>query len=183
MASVVAVGPNEQVVSALTAPDGAYRIDGLAPGRYRVYVHPLPPSTQEGLGPANIRLPTLLDNQQLAPAGPFKTIFFGGTNRPGESPLVETQAGVVRAGIDFRVELRGDLPLYNVTTFSFPGNGAAGVHPAFLDAVTAPAGFILATGPGLAEKAGSISVETLASGIEVRAPRRYDAAPRLGIRH
>ncbi len=178
MASVVAVGPNGQVVSALTAPDGTYRIDGLLPAMYRIYVHPLPPSTQEGLGPANMRLPTTLDSQQVSPSGPFKTVFHGGTNRPSESPLVEIAAGALRQSIDFQVEPRSDLPLYNLTTFSFPGNGAAGVHPAFLDA-TEPTGFILATGPGLAEKLGSVSVEPLESSVDVRRPTLYELDPRF----
>jgi len=179
MASVVAVGPNGQVVSALTVPDGTYRIDGLSPGRYRIYVHPLPPSTQEGLGPANIRLPTTLDNQQFLPSGPFKTHFYGGTTRPNESPLVETRAGAVRGGVDFRVEPRSDLPLYSVTTYSFPDTGAAGVHPAFLDAATEPSGFILATAPGLAERTASLSVEAMEGGVEVRAPRVYEPDTRF----
>ena len=42
MASVVAIPPVGPAVSALTNPDGSYTINGLPPGQYMLYVHPLP---------------------------------------------------------------------------------------------------------------------------------------------
>ena len=178
LASVVAVGANGHVVSALTAPDGAYRMDGLLPGKYVTYVHPLPPATQEGLGPANIVLATAPGGETFQPSGPFKTIFYGGTTRPSESAPIEVTAGGVTGGVDFQVEPQSSLPLYSLTTYSFPGNGAAGVHPAFLDA-TDPAGFILATGPGLAENAGRLAVESLEGDLGVRRPEPYELDARF----
>jgi hypothetical protein len=43
MASVVAIPPQGPAVSALTNPDGSYTINGLTPGQYLLYAHPLPP--------------------------------------------------------------------------------------------------------------------------------------------
>ena len=42
MASVVAIPPQGPAVSALTNPDGSYTINGLTPGQYLLYAHPLP---------------------------------------------------------------------------------------------------------------------------------------------
>ncbi|MDA1312288.1 MAG: carboxypeptidase regulatory-like domain-containing protein [Acidobacteria bacterium] len=171
-ASVVAIGGGDLVVSALTAPDGAYRIDGLFPGQYRVYTHPLPAATQDGLGPANIVLPRDATGAAIPAGGPFTTVFLGGSQRPSESKPVEVLPGRVSEGNDFRVQPRASTALFNITTFSFPGNGLAGVHPAFLD-VTRPNGFILATGPNLAASLRGIQLEVLGEDIEVRRPRPY----------
>ncbi len=65
LASVVALSRGGSAISGLTAPDGTYQIDGLLPGSYQLYTHPLPPATQEGLGPANILLPTSAEGQPL----------------------------------------------------------------------------------------------------------------------
>ena len=172
MASVVTVSSDGRVVSALTAPDGAYRIEGLSPGKHLVYVHPLPPATQDGLGPANIVLPTDGTGQVIAASGPFRTIFHGATNRPAESTPVEVKPGIDHGGVDFRVDRIRAPALFNITTFSFPGNGAAAVHPAFLD-VNRLSPFILATGPGLVENLPAVSLEVLGGDVRVSRPAVY----------
>lgn len=43
LASAVAISPSNAAISALTNPDGSYQINGIPPGQYSVYVHPLPP--------------------------------------------------------------------------------------------------------------------------------------------
>ena len=172
LASVVAVAGGEQVVSTLSDPDGGYRIDGLLPGRYLIYVHPLPAGTQDGLGPANIVLPVDSEGRAIPPSDPFKTIFHGGTNRPSASAAVDVVAGQTAGGIDFHVEPRDGISLYGITTYSFPGNGAAGVHPAFLD-VTRPNGFVLATGPGLTSQVSQLRLEILGEDLPVGPPSLY----------
>jgi len=172
LASVVAIGGGDLVVSALTDPDGTYRIDGLVPGEYLLYAHPLPPATQDGLGPANIVLPTNAARTSIAAGGPFTTIFLGGTQHPTQDQAVAVRAGQVTADNDFRVIPRNAPSLFNVTTFSFPGNGLAGVHPAFLD-VTRPTGFILATGPNLTNNLDRVQLEVLGENIPLRRPRAY----------
>src|SRR5207249_1866364 len=42
LASVVALSTSGVAVSGMTNPDGTYRIEGIPPGQYYVYVHPLP---------------------------------------------------------------------------------------------------------------------------------------------
>ena len=172
VASVVAIGGGDLVVSALTNPDGTYRIDGLLPGKYLLYAHPLPPATQDGLGPANIVLPTNAADTPIPASGPFTTVFLGGTQHPTPDQAIQVNAGQVTGGGDFRVTPRSAPSLFNVTTFSFPGNGLAGVHPAFLD-VTRSTGFILATGPSLASRIDRVQLEVLGENIPLRRPRAY----------
>ena len=172
LASVVAVGGGDLVVGALTDSDGTYRIDGLLPGKYLLYAHPLPPATQDVLGPANIVLPTNPAGTSIPAGGPFTTVFLGGTQHPTPDQGVAVRAGQVAGDRDFRVIPRSSPSLFNVTTFSFPGNGLAGVHPAFLD-VTRPTGFILATGPNLTNNLDRVQLEVLGESIQVRRPRTY----------
>ena len=101
LASVAAVRSGGAVISALTDPDGTYRLAGLPPGAYRLYAHALPPASIAGAGPANVVLPAGADGSAL-PAGPaFHTQFLGGGDRPEASPRMELQAGDTRGGADF----------------------------------------------------------------------------------
>ncbi|HXA48725.1 MAG TPA: carboxypeptidase regulatory-like domain-containing protein, partial [Candidatus Acidoferrum sp.] len=74
LASVVAINPTGSAVSALTNPDGTYRIDGVPAGNYLLYVHPLPPDAVpfDGTG---IRLPQDQNGGSFQPTGPFNTVF------------------------------------------------------------------------------------------------------------
>ena len=172
MASVVALSRGGLAVSGLTAPDGTYRIEGLLPGFYLLYAHPLPPPTQEGLGPANIVLPTTGEGRPIAPGDPFRTVFHGGHSESGRSAAIEVRPSTTTAGVDFQVRSRRDVPLHSVTTYSFPGNGAPGVHPAFLNA-TEETGFVLATGRGLAENLSGLRVEPISASLRLLAPRLF----------
>ena len=85
LASVVAILPNGSAVSNLTNPDGTYEIDGLPPGNYWVYVHPLPcGSVSNGVcADANVTLPLQPDGQTpVAPDGPFVSTFYPGAWDP-----------------------------------------------------------------------------------------------------
>lgn len=128
LASVVALSPGGEAVSALTHPDGTYRIEGLAPGNYYVYVHPLPPSE---LGPNGIVLPVDGSGRSFSPSDPFETLFFPGTKNPEFAGTITVTAGGVTEGVNFRVQRRVRLDLYGVTTYSFPGTVA--VKPAFVN--------------------------------------------------
>ena len=174
LASVVALSRGGLAVSGLTAPDGTYRIEGLLPGSYLLYAHPLPPATQEGLGPANIVPPTAGDGRPIPAGSPFRTVFYGGESGPGPSAAVEVSSGETTAGIDFQVRPRRDVPLHSVTAYSFPGNGAPGVHPAFLN-TTEETGFVLVTGQGLAENLSQLRVEPIGASLRVLAPRLFAA--------
>ena len=43
LASVVAISPSNPAIATLTNPDGTYQMNGIPPGEYYIYVHPLPP--------------------------------------------------------------------------------------------------------------------------------------------
>jgi len=112
MASVVAITPAGPGVSTLTRPDGTYRIDGLAPGRYWVYVHPLPPD-------ANIRGPYDPTGQTIPWSGPFETLFYPGTRDPQQFQMVPVDVNAPATGIDFSVGPRAAVPMYDISTYSY----------------------------------------------------------------
>ena len=174
MASVVALGPAGSAVSALSDPAGRYTIEGLPPGAYFVYAHPLPAATQTGLGPANLVLPVGPEGESVAPSAPFQTLFHGGVLDWSDSTRVFVAEGETTVGIDFAAP-RTDVALHSVTTYSFPGNAAAAVHPAFLDR-TELSGFALATGPGLVENLARMSVEAVGRPLFILPPTPYSRA-------
>lgn len=131
LASVVALAPERAAISALTNPDGTFRIDGLAPGRYYVYVHPLPPSTVAEVGPAEIVLPVDAERRPIPAGDAFDTQFFPGVRDPQQAIQLPVAAGAVTGGVVFNVQRRTASPLlYAVTTYSYPDRVA--VKPAHL---------------------------------------------------
>jgi len=139
MASVVALRPDGSAVSALTNPDGTYRIDGIPPGNYFIYVQPLPPT-------ANITSPQDLNGNPVAPSGPFQGVFYPNVSDPAKATVVSIQAGVSTDGINFAVNRKNSVPIYDVSTYSFYGQAAA--HPAYVNFVPGAA-TIAAAGVGL----------------------------------
>jgi len=167
LASVAAVHPDGQTVTALSDPNGAYRIEGLRPAEYLIYVQPLPPSSQEGLGPANIVLPTGLRD---SPHEFFRSTFFGAVSNPRDADRIRVAAGQTLGPVSFAVEPAAQPPVRSVTTYAFPGNNAPGVHPAFLDLTESP-DFALAIGPGLD---ASVQVETFDPELSLLPARPYE---------
>jgi len=139
MASVVALRPGGSAISALTNPDGTYRIDGIPPGNYFIYVQPLPPT-------ANITSPQDLNGKPVAPSGAFQGVFYPNASDQGKATVVSIQAGVSKDGIDFSVNRKNSVPIYDVSTYSFYGQAAA--HPAYVNFVPGAA-TIAAAGVGL----------------------------------
>jgi uncharacterized protein (TIGR03437 family) len=146
LASVVALAPDGAAVSAMTNPDGTYRIQGLPPGSYYVYVHPLPPAFAGESFPANITPPSDPDGRFLPVIGSFETTFYPGVKDPSAAPLLSVAAGSSLEGIDFQVRRRTAPPVYAVQTFSFPAQVA--VKPAHISNAYAR-NFVVATGVGL----------------------------------
>lgn len=147
LASVVALPPNGTPVSALTNPDGSYRIDGLPVGPYFVYVHPLPPTE---LASSGIRLPADVDGQAVGASGAFVSQFYPGTQDPRQATAMSVNAGATVDEVNFAVEPRGWVPVYGVTTYSYPGQTAA--KPAFISESMMLGGkrnFLVAGGAGL----------------------------------
>jgi len=153
MASVVALSQEGFAVSALTHPDGSYKIEGLPPGSYVVYAHPLPLAVLGESYAAGVTPPNDADGRRLQSSGPFETRFYNGGTGTREMTAalpVFVFAGGILDGVNFGVTLRSAPGIYGVQTYSFPGQVA--VKPAHLS----PDGgrsFILATGYGLTDKA------------------------------
>jgi hypothetical protein len=139
LASVVAIRPNGSAVSALTNPDGTYLIQGVPPDQYSVYVHPLPPT-------ADISLPVDPDGRRVESSGPIETLFFPGTRDPGQAARVAVTAGGRAENVDFSVQRRPEVSIYDVTAYSFVGPQA--VNPAFLNS-TMSRGTLAVRGPGI----------------------------------
>lgn len=174
LASVVALTTFGHAVSALTNPDGTYSIQGLPPADYNVYVHPLPPSGVEGLGPAEIVLPKDAAGNPVAAGDPFKTIFYPGTADWKQANFVRVAAGAETKGIDFAVEGRGPLAVHSIQTWSYPGDTS--VHPAFVNIGNADRNYLLAMGEGVLAGDGltpGLSVSLMGSSALVKGVRPW----------
>ncbi|HUS05058.1 MAG TPA: matrixin family metalloprotease [Bryobacteraceae bacterium] len=163
LASVVALSTNGPAVSAMTNPDGTYRIEGLPPRNYVVYVHPLPPALQGETYPANIIPPADADRRSLPAGGPFETQFFPGTKDPQSAVTFAVTAGTTTENVNFSVRSRGPLQLHSVATYGYPANVA--IKPPFLNPnISRP--YIIAGGVGLVSSnapAGGLSVNVMGS--------------------
>jgi uncharacterized protein (TIGR03437 family) len=154
LASVVAILPNGSAVSNLTNPDGTYEIDGLPPGNYWVYVHPLPPT-------ANITLPYDPSGVTQVPAsGPFVSTFAPGTWDPSQFTSVAISQGSSVGGIDFAVQPRAAVEIYDVTSYWYSSATPSYDQPAYLNANTAVE-TVLAQGNGLTSRATSTPVQSV----------------------
>lgn len=150
LASVVALTPTGEAVSALTAPDGSYRIQGLAPGSYYVYAHALPPGLAGEPQPVNLDLPRGPDGA-MTPGGAFELSFFPGGSTP--EFLVDVKKGEANDGVWFTVQARSAVRLHSVQTYRFFGQTAA--KPAFLQAGQ-ERGSIVLYGFGLSTATGPV---------------------------
>jgi uncharacterized protein (TIGR03437 family) len=147
LASVVAINPTGPAVSALTFPDGTFRIDGLPPANYLLYVHPLPPDAApvDGTG---IRLPVDNTGQTFAPSGAFGTVFYPGTTDVTQAQSITIVRGGLVTDRNFTVQSRTSVSAYDLIAYSYLDvstgssyydDGSTGrtwvpVAPAFVDA-------------------------------------------------
>ena len=157
LASVVALVSGRPAVSALTAPDGTYRIEGVPPGLYFVYVHPLPPSIAGEPQPVNLELPVTPEGRVL-PGPPFQTLFYPGT--PGPVTPIVVEAGGTTTGIDFQVAPISRVNLHSVQTYSFYNRNA--IKPATLQ-INSSWRTVVFTGYGANVLSPSLSVSLLNS--------------------
>lgn len=121
LASVVALGADGTAVGAMTQPDGSYRIDGLPPGSYVVYTHPLPPAQVGEANPAGIVPPVDLDRAPFLAAAPFETRFFPGTTDPDKATKITVEAARTITGVDFNVQPAAGSGIYNLRLFGYLG--------------------------------------------------------------
>ena len=176
-ATVTALQPSGLAVSALTLPDGRYEIRGLPPGGYYLYAQAVPPSTQDGLGPGQIVLPTD-ENGNAVGAGPlFATRFYPSAQDWHSAHTLVSRSGGTLDEIDINVSKVGARAFTGVTTYSFPGNFA--VNPAVIN-TGSNRPFLVAFGNNLVEngqKAAGLRVDSTAVGIEDNDVHAYGPAP------
>jgi hypothetical protein len=115
----------------MTRPDGSYRIDGIPPGQYFVYAHPLPPAQIGESTPANITPPVDVQNDDFSANTRFATQFFPGTQDWTKAAVIGVAAGKSVGNIDFIVAARLGPAVYGMETYGFP-NGVAIAAPPLL---------------------------------------------------
>ncbi len=148
LASVVAVSPTGAAVSSLTNPDGTYRIDGVPPGNFLLYVHPLPPDAIPADG-TGLKPPQDPNGNSFLPNGVFGTVFYPNTTDPQQATTFTVSRGSLITNQNFIVQPRSTVPAYDLFTSSFldPGTltplyDASGpsvveVYPAFINSTQA----------------------------------------------
>ncbi len=147
LASVIAISLNGTAVSTLTNPDGTYRIQGVPPGPYQIYVHPIPPAVRGQATPGDIIPPRDPDNNPIPVNNFFELQFYPGTRDLQAAQTLNLSAAQVLTGIDFQVSTRNAPPsLFAPTTYSYVTNPSTGggtyVRPAFITPQVVNPGFI-----------------------------------------
>ncbi len=149
LASVVALSPSNPAISILTNPDGSYRIDGVPPGGYYVYAHPLPPALYGESSPDNIIYPTDVSGNPLAPNySAFATQFFTAAFAGPGPYLIQVLPGQLTSGVDFQVRSRASQPVYAVRTYGFSATNVAVASPPIMSGLATPSP-VAASGAGL----------------------------------
>jgi uncharacterized protein (TIGR03437 family) len=123
LASVVALSSNGTSVSAMTSPDGTYRIDGVPPGQYYIYVQPLPPAQPGETSPANIAPPQDPLRNPFPADTRFDGQFFPGTHAWTQAVPVQVSVGGVVNGVNFNVQPRSGPAVYNLQIYAYQGAG------------------------------------------------------------
>lgn len=155
MASVAAYSARGWAVSTLSHPDGAYRLEGLAPGAYSVYVHPLPPALAGEPQPVNLDLPTDPAGR-IPPSGAFDLQFWPGTSTP--QATVPVAAEQTTTNIDFNVRGRAAVNLHTVQSYAFLGQDTT--KPAVILGQNGR-GTVVFSGYGATQTVPNFSVNTL----------------------
>ena len=150
LASVVAISPSNPAISTLTNPDGTYQLNGIPPGQYYIYVHPLPPPVAGEGSPDNIFFPHNSAGAYLAPNISFATQFYPNTLNPSETvgSLITLKAGAAYgSAINFNVSPVSSTGVASVRTYSYTAGTYVIGAPVQLGTKTT----IAATGVGLLE--------------------------------
>ena len=120
LASVVALSTTGVAVSGMTRPDGTYEINGIPPGQYYLYVHPLPPP-QAGEGtPANIVIPADPQKDAFPANTGFVTQFFPGTQDWSLASQITVAAGHAVKDVNFAVAASPGPAVYAMETYGYP---------------------------------------------------------------
>lgn len=161
LASVVAIRGGAGAVSGVTNPDGSYRIDGLAPGQYFVYVHTMPPDA-DIFGPWNV------DGSVAAASGPVNSLFYPGTTIFAQAAPVNVQAGQVAPGVNIATTTRPFVPVYSGGVYSYFNNNAIAVKPAAVNMFGGPATVVAsAAGLGSNGQAPGLGVNVIGGSLSI----------------
>jgi matrixin len=184
LASVVVISPSNAGISTLTNPDGTYQINGIPPGQYFVYAHPLPPPLYGESSPDNIWYPLdITQNPNGVPITPnytaFATQFYNGGNGTlnwQQAQVLGITAGQTASGINFNVSSRPFESVYAVRTYGYTQAGLY-VSPAPVTQGSPTATTLAATGAGLLQSNNTItpgiSISTLGSVAPINDLRPY----------
>jgi len=131
LASVVAIPTAGDAVSAVTNPDGTFRIDGIPPGSYYVYVHTMPPDA-DIFGPWNAA------GAVVAAGGPVNTLFYPGTASFGQAATISVQAGIITSGINIATSALANVPIYDGQVYGYFNNQTIAITPADVNILGGP---------------------------------------------
>jgi uncharacterized protein (TIGR03437 family) len=157
MASVVAIQTGMDAISTVTNPDGSFRMDGVPPGKYAIYVHTMPPD-------ADIFGPWNADGTVAPPSGAINTVFYS-TSNPGtttfsQADMVQVVANKVSSGININAVSRASVPLYDGQIYGYFNNFAIAVTPAPVTISTNETPVVASiVGLGTAEPASKLTVQ------------------------
>lgn len=125
LASVVALTSSGPAIGTLTNPDGTFRLGGLPPGQYEVYVHSLPPALASERTPANVIPPVDGLGNQIPASAAFLTQFY-----PGGPVAVSAGNTVTDVNLDAQPQQNAN-PISSVQTYGFFGYNA--VKPGYFN--------------------------------------------------
>jgi hypothetical protein len=167
MASVVALSTSGTAVSAISNPDGTYQINGIPPGQYFVYVHPLPPADIAGgeAYPDNMVPPQDPYGNPFPANTGFGAQFYGGTTDWTQTSQISVAAGQATAGINFNVKA-GTPAIYGITTYGYPAPSyAIAVGEAPMQSGSSM--YLVFQGAGVTVTNSKTNVTTIAPGLNV----------------
>lgn len=165
LASVVAITPAGLAYSTLSNPDGTYRIEGMPPGTYLVYAHPVPPAAFGEVTPGNLVLPRDDRQEPFRFGANFSAQFFPNTREWRQASPVNVNAGQTSDFINFQVRSRATPAIHGVQSYGFINRVAVKSPPARTEAQTT----LYFTGNGLMvnnQVAPGLRVETIGDDVQ-----------------
>jgi uncharacterized protein (TIGR03437 family) len=162
LSSVVAIRAGGSAVSAFTKQDGTYRIDGIPPGQYFVYAHPLPPD-------ADVQGPWNADGSVAAASGATNSLFYPATTDLSQAAPVFVQASKITDGIDIGLSARPYVSIYDAAVYGYFNNNTSAVKPAYVNMLGGDS-TVVASGAGLGAngRAPGLAVRFLGGSARIR---------------
>lgn len=165
MASVVALSLNGTAVSALSNPDGSYRIDGIPPGDYYVFTQPLPPAQQDEAGPAAIYPPVDPKGEAFPAFTGFAGQFFPHTRNWEQATVTTVNAGANAGDINLNVDARSGPSIYEMNMLGWLGPAGKEAYVHMPSLVSEYRGWVVFSAPGTLRPNSTL----LTPGLSVRA--------------